>query len=354
MQQLPEMPEYTLAVPPTPLGPPMPGVAGPAVMEERGRNALTIAAATLLFVAAVVHVVGLFSARVSSATDPLAYDWPASLGEWIWYGVWFPVLGELVLSRRRRELGLGLTVALAVAWPANELVSFLPSYFEPHGKPGNVLPYDATLLLLMAAGVVAGIELWRGRRRNVGALPPALGMRLLCVIGGTAAAVAWFVGDWLDWSTDRISYVTVTGAPVSRSTTCCHFTQLGAWGKAEVIDSLVVLVLFAVLAAFARSPKVSAGFLVGGVLFLGGQPVTTIVRALIPGPSMYGANRAAQLALGLRDLDVSSTPLAGFWIASGGLVLLLVLAVLRLRSRSRGHNVSSARRTSDAVRLVEP
>jgi hypothetical protein len=313
-------------------------MAAPTVAS--GRSDLTTAAATLLFADAVVFLVGMFIYRDNAPLDPSVYDWPASLAAWLWQVACFAVLGGLVLSRRGRGLGLGLTVALAVMWPSQEPYEFLPSSFEPGGKPGNILPNDVTLVLLLAAGIIAGIELWRGRARaavlaQARVQAPGRQVRVPYAVGGMTAAVLWFSGDVLNWSTDRYSFINTLGAPVSRSTTCCDISVANAWTKAGMIDSLVVLVLFAVLAAVAGSAGVSAGFLAGGALFLGREIVLTIVQAFTPSQSAYGVNETARIMAQTRDYTASSTPLAGFWIAFSGIVLPLVLATLRLRGGSR-------------------
>lgn len=237
-------------------------------------------------------------------------------------------IGVLLLLRRTREAASGLALGLAAIWVARYFYMLRPSTLSQGIDTLGVGLFIAAFVL-MAAGAVSVLTLTfvrraratdrqRSRRRQrrpdrIAAVLLGFGGAFLCAIGALLAWVKASIGT------------TATG--VTRTVSCCSWSEDDTWIKTAVVIGGVVIVVLAVFAATIRSKAFAAGVLFGVALLPIVEVLRVIVYGIFPAQSFYGIY-ASRAIMDITHVSISGD--AGFWVGLTGVVLIAAAAVCRL------------------------
>lgn len=316
-------------------GPQSPSEEAPAIWAQPAAphsrpNQLYVVVAVLFFVAAAMHPVWLAIAPTNSLIDRYMFAFPNEDANKGYVLLLFAAVGTLVLIRRSRVFGLGLAIALPLTWLATDPSNFRPSLFTRSAAERTAMIVFISLeLATVIAAVFAGFALRDLLRRE----PPAAiaertqkrAIRVLCLgLGAVLAGGLWLTSGLMSWRVDHYGM-----AELGRLHTyyCCDWAVHTNFGKAGVLGSSVVAAGFAVAAGFVRSRALSAAWLLGPFLFKAAQLPDIGIRAIFPTESLLGWNVARLYS----NYVVTTTLLAGFWLALGGTLVVVIAACLRLR-----------------------
>ena len=289
-----------------------------------------VVVAVLFFAAAAMHPVWLAIAPTNSLIDRSMYAFPSEDANKGYVLLLFAAVGALVLIRRSRVFGLGLAVALPVTWLATDPTNFRPSLFTRSADERTAMIVFISFEL--ATVVAAGFAVFALRdllRRE----PPAAiaeraqkrALRVLCLgVGAVAGGGLWLASGLMSWRVDHYGI-----AELGRLHTyyCCDWTVHTNLGKAGILGSFVVAAGFTVAAGFVRSRALSAAWLLGPFLFKAAQLPDIGIRAVFPSQSLLGWNAARMYS----NYVVTTTLLAGFWLAVSGTLVVVIATCLRLR-----------------------
>lgn len=276
--------------------------------------------AVFFVLAAIAQTTWLFVGKATILSDNSISRYPNQATTNAVVIALYLVIAAFVLSRRSREFGLALALALPVSFLLANMHDLRPSnYFGAFAPSGQYL-FGIAKLCILAGGFTAGLE-WRWRslatprtpasspRRDVELLRR---QRLLCLLAGVFGIVPFAIGLMID-------SMTITVAGVDRSETCCTFAQRSGWEKADAIGFVAVLALFVVFAAIDRSRARSVAWLLAPTL-LGVANILGLLAELA---------WPAQSFLGDTSLDLRISLIAGFWLQLLGTLVLLAAAAIR-------------------------
>ena len=291
---------------------------------------LYVVVAVLFLAAAAMHPVWLAVAPTNSLIDRSMYAFPSEDANKGYVLLLFAAVGTLVLIRRSRVFGLGLAIALPAVWLATDPSNFRPSLFTRSADERTaMIVFISFELATVVAAVFAVFALRDLLRRE----PPAAitertqkrAIRVLCLGGGAVLGGGlWLLSGFMSW---RVDHYGLADLGELHTYYCCNWTARTDFGKASVLGSFVVAAGFAVAAGFVRSRALSAAWLLGPFLFKAAQLPDIGIRAILPSESLLGWN-VAQLHW---KYVVTTTLLAGFWLALGGTLIVVIAACLRLR-----------------------
>jgi hypothetical protein len=316
-------------------GPQSPSEEAPAIWAQPAApygtpSRLYVVVAVLFFAAAAMHPLWLAIAPTNSLIDRSMFAFPSEDANRGYVLLLFVAAGTLVLIRRTRVFGLGLAIALPVTWLATDPSNFRPSLFTRSADARTaMIVFISFELATVVAAVFAGFALRDLLRRE----PPAAiaepaqkhAIRVLCLGGGAVLGGGlWLVSGLMSW---RVDHYGLTDLGQLHTYYCCNWTARTDFGKASVLGSFVAAAGFAVAAGFVRSRALSAAWLLGPFLFKAAQLPDIGIRAIFPSESLLGWNVARRYP----NYVVTTTLLAGFWLALGGTLVVVIAACLRLR-----------------------
>jgi hypothetical protein len=241
--------------------------------------------------------------------------------------------GALLLTERTRELAGGLALSVSVLSLAFYFASLRPSVIN--GTADRLARYmgAGATVLLIGAGIVALVAVLRERRRGVVHRRQSRTNRVIAVVAGFLGAVFLLVGECI--ASYRVELRTQLG---EQTVQCCGLSRVSGWSAAELLVGTGVTLVLAVFAATLRSRKFAAGLLFGTTVLPLSNVAQVAALSAAPVQSIYGFNHRFS---GFASIGVTSTPLAGFWLALLGLLLLAAAAVARLLLGARKNPYSA-------------
>lgn len=304
------------------ISPPSFEPAPEAVVGPRERRLRPIAASFF----AVSGLIFFLSLLIESSTGARAFTFPEADTVAGVFGLALIAIACLLVTRNARRLSVGLALGFAAAYTSREIPIVRPSVWESLNSPqfAWVSPLtEITILLGGVAVLLAGL----GSRPTVPRLRWS-SVRVAALLIGVAGAVCWLAGECMNWDKFTTTLLSPTGEPSgpARVTVCCTFSDSDGWTRATMLTSGVVLLALAVTALIARSRVLGAGLLIGAVPAMTTDVIIMVFETLTP-VQQPGAT-------------ITTSPLAGFWITTGGLVLLLAAGALCLVPGSSGRTAA--------------
>lgn len=228
------------------------------------------------------------------------------------------VIGVLLLMNRARSLTVGMAVGFTAVSAVRNLDVFRTDF--SHLLPAvDYFPLGRFLATVLGGICLTGItRTTRGARRAV-PHDQVRGARIAAMVVGAVGGVCWFVGDCLAWNTTTVTPPGgINGEGLPQTTTCCTFSEVDFWSKANILGICAVILALAVAAAAVRSRRRGAGMVLAAA-------VATLPNVF---EAVYLRTSPTNTLPGTTWVTVSLLP--GFWITVAGIVILAVAGVLRL------------------------
>jgi hypothetical protein len=297
--------------------------AGAGITGQRPRritsDPLLRTASGLLVGSTLTRVWGLFT---HIGNNPPRYEYVSEFALQAYILILTLTVAVLLLLPKTREVAKGAVIAFAVILLTRDFRELRPSAFNAQQGRSVHWALDAGFALVVAAAVLVVIRVLRDPRSPRDRQSRA--DRIAAVLGGLLGAVLWTVATLLAWAhfTERLE----PAAPAT-TTDCCGWIHADNWDRAVFIATDVGLLLLALLAATGRSRTRCVGLMLGTTLLLAADLLDSTIGLLAPVASAYGANRVDQATR--RGLELTISPLAGYWVAILAVAVFAVVGTLR-------------------------
>ena len=290
--------------------------------------ALSKVAAAIL-IAGSAAMLGTFFTH--NGLQPIAYDFPAGDAYYGMRALCLLATACLLLNRRTREFGSGAALGIAVIWLALHFSSLGPVVNFPKQDRWNELLYLASYAAALISAILVTVSVLKNRASVVGDSSRAA--RLTVALTGTIAAVASFIGSTMNWERSSVSIVSsLPGLNIPPKTSdCCTFAMQSSTEKAQLIASGVAVLALVVIAVVTRSRALGAGLIIGAVFVMLSEVAQTVAQTVAPIQSLRGI----QASDAFSNVNLTTVPLPGYWIAVAGLLLLVLSATLRILHGAR-------------------
>jgi hypothetical protein len=304
-------------------------------------------AMTCFGVIVVLNITWAIQPMGTPATDPLLsaqheFDFPGVLADNSVFFLSSLMCVVLLALPRTRAFATGFGIGFSALW-------FFTVFIElrvPHGDDDHTALSAWSVTLSQALALPALICLvWTVLReaRPAPVQPPALRLRRqrrVVLLLGLVAAAVWIVGRELAWARLNDPLALAAGLSPTTGSTCCTFSHVTGYQKADLISDAVALLILVVIAATGRSAYRGAGILAGLVIKPLGLLLVVVVQVLFPLQYLGGLQNPAFSGVPTDDiggfLDTYS-PLIGFWLVLFAVCLLAftgpLLAVTGRRDR---------------------
>ena len=302
------------------------GLPSSAPVSGRRLTALEAVSAGLMLLAALLQVIWIAAGRIDTPLTVRIFAFPQMDADYGGTILAMIVFSVLILGRHRR-FGLRVTAVLGSSLVLSDFQDFRPSQIVGRTAPHPVFLFVVSLAIAGLAGLCAFAAVaaeWRAQPRVPAGRPSARRVRLLCLGAALALLVSGVGNSVLPWRLTSFAFGPIGGG----HTTCCTLSQRTGPEQVSLFCALALMLGIVLLATLESSRMRSAAWLVAVTVVAVPVWLQYAADAVWPGQSAFGWDNMGLL----RDGGVRVTLQPGYWLDIACRLIVLAVAVVRLRS----------------------